>query len=317
MSIKGIFSYKYFRAGSAWIFFFLGLGLYALGYFVSDPDKIWKEIFIKFGDVLVIGVLLGYLTNVAQYLGVFKEELQDVIYGKEFLAKRNDLQHVWRGVSKAMFKHKFPKIHSGLLDTIEGYFPNDAVSYFHNYDIDIVIDWVDRSTGMIKVTEDISFSLIADSEDKFKHPFSTVSTITDQETCSTAIKDIKVDKRDAKIVSNDHYKENGYIGHRITIELKGSKKYGIKFQREKTYNIHDDYFIGFFARYIVDGLKVSLEHPEDIDVTFIRRGTQQDFDNQRTNNKKIAKKYEGIILPHQGYIFALMPKTYNHETDLI
>ena len=59
MSIKGIFSYKYFRAGSAWIFFFLGLGLYALGYFVSDPDKIWKEIFIKFGDVLVIGVLLA------------------------------------------------------------------------------------------------------------------------------------------------------------------------------------------------------------------------------------------------------------------
>ena len=309
MSYKDVLSYNNFRTGSAWLFLILGIGLYILGYFVSNPDNIWKEIFIKVGDVLVIGVLIGYLSNAAQFLGIFKKDLHDIIYGKEFLYKRKDLDQVWETVSKGMFKNKFPSIHKELLKTINGYFPNEAISYFHNYDIDIIVEWEDRSTGIIKVTEDVSYDLIADSEDKFEHQFSTASTITDEATCKTEIKLIQVNQKDPKVVSDKHYKENECICHKIAIALKGSKKYAIHFIREKTYCIYDDYFIGFYARYIVDDLKVSLEHPEDIAVSFVHRGTQEKYEDLKINNKKISKKYKGIILPKQGYIFALMPKS--------
>ena len=113
-----ILSYNFFRTGAAWIILILGIGLYALGYFGLSESPIWKEIVIKIGDVLVIGVILGYLSNAAQFLGVFKSDLQDIIYGKEFIKQRKDLDSLWETLSKQLFKNKFPAIHKEFLKVI-------------------------------------------------------------------------------------------------------------------------------------------------------------------------------------------------------
>lgn len=108
---KNLLSYNFFRTGVAWIILIVGIGLYAYGYFGINQDSIWKEIVIKIADVLVIGVILGYLSNAAQFLGVFKSDLQDIIYGKEFIKQRKDLDPLWDTLSKQLFKNKFPAIH--------------------------------------------------------------------------------------------------------------------------------------------------------------------------------------------------------------
>ena len=71
------------------------------------------------------------------------------------------------------------------------------------------------------------------------------------------------------------------------------------------YNINEDYYIGFRAKYIVNRLRVCLDYPDDIDVIFTCRGTQLDFEDVNNSKRRIEKKYKGIILPRQGYIFAL------------
>lgn len=86
---KSILSYDNFRGGSAWFLLLLGIALYCCGYFWMPNDSIWKEVLVKIADVLVIGVIIGYLSNAAQFLGVFKQDLQDIIYGKEFIKNRN------------------------------------------------------------------------------------------------------------------------------------------------------------------------------------------------------------------------------------
>ena len=113
-----VLSYKYFRSGAAWIFFILGIVLYYIGYFQMDSQSVWKEIFIKGGDILIIGVILGYLSNAAQFLGIFKQDLQDIIYGKEFIKQRKDIAPLWETISKQMFKNKFPAIHKEFLKVI-------------------------------------------------------------------------------------------------------------------------------------------------------------------------------------------------------
>lgn len=84
MGKNSLLSYNNFRSGSAWFFGIIGVVLYYAAYFYIDKDSIWREIAIKAGDVLIIGVLLGYLSNAAQFLGIFKQDLQDIIYGKDF-----------------------------------------------------------------------------------------------------------------------------------------------------------------------------------------------------------------------------------------
>lgn len=318
MSNKGLQSGTNFRKGAFWIFLIVGILLYAIGFFLLESLEFWKEVAMIVGEVLAVGGAVGYLTKITQDFGMFKEELQDVIYGKEFLDKRNDLPNVWENLSKIMFKNKFPKIHGDLLKTIKGYLPKDDVSYYRDYDIDATIEWADRASGKVKVTENISYELIADAKINLDYDISTWSPITDQNECTCTIKDLTINGQAPKNVTAKNYIQDGNLYHTRIIKLKGSNTYSINFVREKIYNIYEDYFLGFQARYIAHGLKVTLEHPEDIDVSFIERGTQEKYtDRKLPSNKKISKQYKGIILPKQGYIIALMPKAKRYETDLI
>lgn len=95
---------------------------------------------------------------------------------------------------------------------------------------------------------------------------------------------------------------------RTTVDFARKYKYEIKYTREKTYNIDDDYYVGFRAKYIVNKLRVCLDLPNEIEAIFTCRGTQKDFEDVGNNVNRIEKRYRGIVLPRQGYIFALKRK---------
>lgn len=304
-----LLSYKHFRTGSAWIILILGIGLYAWGYFGIEQNTVWKEIVIKIADVLVIGVILGYLSNAAQFLGVFKKDLQDIIYGKEFIKQRKDLDSLWETLSKELFKNKFPAIHKEFLKAIKNYFPNDEISYYNDYERNTTIEWNNKDDRTIKVVDVISFDLIAETSDNFAFPIKTWTKVSNEDIYQDNITEFWVNKKRVEIEDVKTSCKNGQICKEQKIELSGSTKYEIQYTREKVYNIDDDYYIGFRPKYIVNKLRVCLNLPDDIEAMFACRGTQLDFDDITTgSSKRIEKKYRGIILPRQGYIFALRVK---------
>lgn len=301
-----LLSYKYFKSAFAWLILIVGVIFYYIGYFQIEPTtSIWKEICIKFADVLVIGVILGYLSNAAQFLGVFKQDLQDIIYGKDFIAQRKDITPLWETVSKQLFQNKFPIIHKDFLKVINGYFPKNEVSYYNDYETNTTIEWVSQNDGLIRVTDSVSFELIADSKSEFKYPLKTWTKVVNRECYENKITEITVNGETPDVEDVKEYKEKDNICHEQKIKLQGSTKYEIKYIREKTYNINEDYYIGFRAKYIVNRLRVCLDYPENIDAIFICRGTQLDFEDVKCSSGRIEKKYKSIILPRQGYIFAL------------
>lgn len=304
-----LLSYKHFRTGSAWIIFILGIGLYACGYFGIEQNSVWKEIVIKIADVLVIGVILGYLSNAAQFLGVFKKDLQDIIYGKEFIKQRKDLNSLWETLSKELFKNKFPAIHKEFLKVIKDYFPKDEISYYDDYERNTTIEWQDKNNRIIKATDVVTFDLIAETSDNFAFPLKTWTKVSNENTCKENITEFLVNKKRAKIEDVKTSFKNGLMCKEQKVELNGSTKYEIQYTREKIYNIDDDYYIGFRPKYIVNKLRLCLNLPDDIEAMFVCRGTQLDFDDITTgSSRRIEKKYKGIILPRQGYIFALHVK---------
>ena len=300
-----LLSYKHFRSGSAWIILILGIIFYYFGYFHIEQNSIWKEILIKIADVLVIGVILGYLSNAAQFLGVFKQDLQDIIYGKDFIKQRKDITPLWETISKQLFQNKFPIIHKDFLKVINGYFPKDEVSYYNDYESHITIEWVNQEEGIMRVTDSVSFELIADSNSEFEYPLKTWTKVKEHGIYENRITEIQVNGKVPKIEDGKESRENDDICHEQKIKLKGSTKYEIKYVREKIYNINDDFYIGFRSKYIVNKCRVCLDYPEDIDAIFICRGTQLDFEDVKNTKRRIEKKYRNIILPRQGYIFAL------------
>lgn len=291
------------------VIFLLGVGAYIWG-FTSEDNSLKKEVLIKIGDVLVIGVVVGFIANAAQFLNIYKTELQKVVFGKEFVGKLKDVTEAWENISKQMFKNKFPNIHKEFLKVITSYFPQNEVSYYNEYESHIKIEWEDDNKEIIKVTETVRFELIAESTGKFDYPLKTWTRVLDGKRYENRITSFTVDNVSITLPAvklKTEADSNKSEEHRI--ELKGKKNYEINYTREKVYDLTDDHYIGFRAKYIVKDLRVNFECPDDIGVQFACRGTQNDFtDVVPAKSNKMEKKYKGIILPRQGYIFALQKK---------
>lgn len=307
---KKIVSAIFSRTSLTIVLFIMGIAAYVWGFCLDEGDNL-RSILLKIGDVLVIGVVIGFISNAAQFLKVYKKELQDVVYGKTFVGNLKDVSDIWESISKHMFLYKFPKIHQDFLEAMKSYFPKDEVSYYNEYEVHIKIDWHDSCANLIKVTETVHFDLIAESESKIVYPLKTWTHVIEGKTYENRITSFTVNQMSPK--KEFPVSETIDDGNRCEerkIELKGHKKYTLDYVREKVYDLTDDHYIGFRAKYIVKDLRVCLECPENIDAQFICRGTQKDFEDviKASSKNKIEKKYKGIILPRQGYIFALQKK---------
>lgn len=287
----------------------IGIGAYVAGYIWKYPDNdiIWADLLIKLGDVLIIGVVVGYLTSVAQWSGIFKREIQDIVFGKEFLNKRNDIEDIWYNVTKQMFKFKFSDIHKDMLSALRQTLPKeDDISYYEDYDADTKVEWVDKEKGVIKSIDTFALYIVAESEKEFSYPIKTW-TITDDDNPENISHSIKVcvDGNTLSELVTTATREGDEICSETLIPLKGKKRYFLQYTREKIYNINEDFYIAYRAKYITKNLKVSLELPDDIEALFVERGTTAEFMNVKNSKHHIKKSYKGVIFPKQGYIFAL------------
>lgn len=309
MGKNSLLSYNNFRSGSAWFFGIIGVVLYYAAYFYMDKDSIWREIAIKAGDVLIIGVLLGYLSNAAQFLGIFKQDLQDIIYGKDFLSKRNDICSVWETVTKVLFKSKFPAINKDLLTLIQKtYLPVDNITYYSDYNSSITLEWVDKGRKIIKVRNHITFDLIADSERQFDFPLRSWIAVDGlrEDDYSVNVSNYMVNGQPAKIKSTNSSVKNERHEFEQVITLEGCTKYEISKLVEKKYCLDKDFAICFKALYLINKFTLRFSGPDDINTNFYSRGTADDFKpfgDDKFNN--FTKKYKGLILPNQGYVIAL------------
>lgn len=315
-----MFSKDSLKEASGWIAFILGLISYLMGHiFIYYQDDIiplwskclfWANLFISLGDILLIGGVVGFLTSVAQWKGVFTEELTNVVYGKELLSKRIDLKTIWENTTKQMFKNKFHCIHREILDAMSKYLPNkNEISYYDNFTEDIVVKWVDKAKGLISTTETMVFDIIAETVEAVEYSVKSTTIIPEHigrpEDCVRH-----------RIYINDTEYNSAETSHRRVgtaevimeskLNLSGAKRYHFKFVIEKTYCIHDDYTIAYKARRYIHNMHISLLLDEGINANFFDRGSFDPFQEvKNTKQNTIIMVHSGVILPKQGFIFAL------------
>lgn len=310
----GPFAGKAFKGGFGIVTLILGIVFYVIAYFLLDipEDQIIKEILLKIGDVLVIGVVLGYLTTVTQNLGVFKKELEDIIYTDKFVSMRSDIHSIWEKVSKQLFKSKFKHISGDLLKLIKNtYLPCDQISYYDDYTINIHIKWADKNKKLILVTNKISFDLIAEENTSIKFPLRSWINVEGlaPEDYHVKIDNYTVNNRPAKVVERIDRIDGNQHFFSETVELEGNLRYGIRKTIEKKYSLEKDFVIAFKAQYIVHDMIVRFTYPEDeFTIDFYTRGAVEDFIENDSKPGFIDMKYKGILLPKQGYIIALREK---------
>jgi len=310
-----MFSKYTFKQSVGWICCVLGIAAYVIGYFCLNVESILSRILINIADVLIIGVVVGYLSSVAQWSGVFKKEIQDIVFGHKFIGERKDIEQIWSDVTRQLLKNKFAGIHKDILGAIRATAipPDNIISYYEDYDYHIELSWVDRKSGLINSCETVTFTLVAESDNEIKLPVKTWTVLYtagedlpwDKEKIKIEYPKIKVDKETPQISNNEPIQIDNQLVQESEVLLKGKKRYLVSYTRNKTYYFKDDFFIGFKSQYITKNINVTLCIPDDIRAVFIERGSHAGFTEVKRTKNCIKMALKDVIFPKQGFIFAL------------
>lgn len=260
-----------------------------------------SEYSLALTKVCIASVLMSFVTNAIRFLGIFKEDLADVLYlNSDFLSKRKDIYKLWMNISKVMMQNRFPAIHDSLFKLLSEYM-KEGENYYRNYHNEILIEWEDKDKGIIKSTRSRIYELcVGDKSQDYEIETWTTGNAND-------IVQIK-----SELYINDKLLETpletSQDGDRLKqvakTHIEANKVYRVHHVLVKTYNINKDWDITFGAKYITDKLSVKIQTPNDIKAHFQPLGTLNDFQDCHSILGK-EYRYDGILLPGQGFIFAL------------
>lgn len=316
---NSMFSKDNFRQSSGFICFIVGLLSYvfvACLYCFGDNSSVvhlLMTFFEKLGDVLLVGAVLGYISNAAMYMGIFKKELEKVVLDEDFIERLNlqEIERIWERITKKLFQSRFEGISSKLLTLIkDNYLPAERSIYYKNYKSNITIVWENREKEIVKVTSVNHFKMITESTAKFTIPWKNWTRVGNGDVipCSMEIvkylingKKVELNKEDLGIINGEHV----YL---CNVPLEGSKEYDVQNVIEKVYSLQEDFDKCFRAGFIVENYTLAVTHPEDMMLQFASRGTCGDFEMVSQTPNSLTAQYDGLILPKQGYVISIRLK---------
>ncbi|MBR8759247.1 hypothetical protein [Porphyromonas levii] len=269
----------------------------------------WNEVIGKLGEIALVSTLITFLIDSAEYFGVFKKGIEDIIYDAKNLSMRRDIDDIWVRVSKEMFDSKFPHLVKPLMEKIKyNYLPNKEVFYYEDYVTRYDITWDPNEKDIIQIQTKTSFVIKSDSEKKIILPINNTTCTKPKnkdrinlEYTSFVINGVSCIPKQSK---RDY--DNNVVESLHEIPLKDSKTYNVDFTMKQKQCIDDDNYIGFRARWIVNKIRVQIFYPEDLNVIFVDRGTTKRFSEDVKDDKCYAEfQTKELLLRNQGYILIL------------
>lgn len=280
----------------------------------------FKELYGIALAILSSGIFLAVL-KWFQFMGFFKEELENIIgssqfdeklqhtfhevlYSDEFLKKQKNLDIIWKRVTSCLFKSEFPdeisdKINSKLVDV---FFHNSKLShYYRNYMINITVSLDENNFLHIKETTNVK--VIRPNIEKFEYDFCYYIDKTDIDDKISAVNCtyIKIDSTelnltDLLIESNN----DKSIIKKSSVEVEGSIEYNISSEVNLIYNIATDYEYKFFSERIIDYIRVDINFSKNLNVLFVPIGNE-DFEDFTSTPQNLVKVFNNLLLPEKGF----------------
>ena len=288
------------------IFIVIGLFALLLSIWGTFENLLWKETWGTFGKtILASGVFAGIL-KLMQISGVFKEELEKLMFEPKFLKNRNDIPSYWDKLSQELFKNKFPGISKKLLNDIKDtYFPTKSVTYYdqleHFYEIDL------DDEGVLTIKQKVSLNVICSSS-KESIEYSYINSIifkNSKDEVSYNQNYVKIDNQSPLKLKHDTSSTNNYLTNKFTITLKGQEKYEIERMEIKKYSLDCDDTIYFTAAKLTNSLSIHISHSKNLKITMYKIGTLKQFVEKQNNTTFKKYEYKDIIYPEQGYMIRL------------
>lgn len=283
-----------------------------------DEEGDWFRLLEKIADFIVISVLASCLFSMLQYLEIFKTLVGDVIFSDELLKNMKNIESIWFKVSRFYFNYKFPQICDELLPSVKKMcFPDEDIkwNYYGDYNIVYKINYKKGRNGFVENKMNVDFYIETYDEELFDFPLYYYLNYREEDKEEVSIDLVKlfvndeeftIDKSKKKITAKD-----GIYSFEYTIPLKGCKRYAFRMEFIKILNFNYDNYLAFNAKWLIKNMTVKIFHPSDMDVIYVRRGTEKNFRKSLNEAEYKEYKYDGLILKQQGCFFVFNKKQKN------
>lgn len=287
----------------------------------------FKEMF-GFGLTIIgSGIFLAVL-KWFQFMGFFKEELHSIIdnsefdekieaviykvvYGDNFLNKRNDLESLWKRVNRALFKNQFSdelaeRIEQKMQDV---FFHNSNLShYYKNFIQTLKIDLDSDDFLTLNIT--VEAKIIRQSEEKFNYEvYYFIERTDDADTTSTVtFNKLTIDKKEIDLTKAVTTTEKGLtIKKDLNCELEGQKEYLLYSNITIVYKLNKKDEYQFFVERFLDYVRIDVKLSNNLRAVFVPLGNEE-FEVMEDTNEGFVRVYPGILLPEKGFRLIFIKK---------
>lgn len=253
--------------------------------------------------ILSSGIFAAVLKSI-QFTGLFKEEIEKVILGTDFVKNRRDLPQLWKTISKTIYKKKFPKISEDLENRIlDTYFPTNEDFYYEDYVVTINIEEI-NSDFEIVYTQTCKYKVVLDN-DVDQIELSLETSISQEEDTSEIINELqffKIDDKDANVKEDESTRDNPKISKYI-IPIKGNGPFSIHSKYKRRYSLKNENYKLFRLKRFTKNMEVVIKYPDNVCVSFFNIGLVNKFQQQHVEiSNQISRSHKNdVILPHQGF----------------
>lgn len=311
--VLGMLSAYSFQRGLCWILLVISIFGYVFLYVVmplccDGNHEMLREIVKTLTDAIFIGGLAGVIIDTAQNMGLFKRELESLLYGKDFLKIRSDSPQIWRKFTETLYAAKYENLPPRLVETLEELYLENPM-YILNRSTSVRVDWANKERTRISTQVVDMFTLVTNTTKETEYE-STTSIVTDEDNAiKTSILEYKVAGNSIEVSS--HKDKDGPLDYPASsqkIKLSGNKQYPITKRVEQEYPFLQDFTYAMKARYPICDFTLDFTYPEDMQILFYDRGTLNGFEILAKETGHLVAKSKGLILKRQGYLIAMHEK---------
>jgi len=313
---KGMFSLlsrDNLSRGGTWIALIVGIIMYLFvfwlipEYFQGTSERLIK-ILETIAQVLVVGGVASTLVSTAQNMGVFQDDLRDIIYGKDFLKKRKDVPELWEEMTTVMYKSRFDNIPPTLIKTIrELYLPEDPTCV-QNRVSSIHMEWKDKSKKIVTVVAHDAFEYTPGStQDSVYKSSMAIDTIGLQKEDYFYEISYKIDGESCDTKTKEEL-DGTILQWKNIIKLSGKESYLVERTTKQAFSLVNDHVYSMFATKPINGFMLDFSYPEELHAIFSNMGTTDGFEVVEHKRGHLVARSKGLILKKQGYLIAFYNK---------
>ena len=273
---------------------------------------------LRISQVTLVGASTALFTRFLGGMGMFRDAIADVLGEDRWLDRRNDLEDLWRRITRRIFligfredapdsKQFLDALNLSMTKAIHK--PEQRLNYYvKNAARRINVSWENEKTRMVRISDRMDCEVIPfNSNDECRYEFTFTSTTEEtMETYGVKLSKLSLDgiakAEEDLVLVKEPQRERRFL------TMKGNSLYSLSRTTTSIQSIDADPIFVFDSGRVIWGMNVVITvNAPGMRVSFEEIGLEGEFKLKHEDATKgeMERDTRGVLLPNQGFVIVM------------